>query len=240
MKMNSGIYKIQHVLSGKVYIGSAVNLSRRFKEHRVLLKANRHHSSKLQNAWNKYGSDGFIFEILLVCEKQNLIMYEQAFIDFHDACKEGYNSAPKAGSCLGKKHSQQTKDKMSISQRLRTKESWLLGAIASAAAKKGRFKHSQKTKDKLRLLNLGKKHSDTTKLKMRLSHVGSRKNYKHSDEVKMKIGIACKLRKHLPHSKETRIKMRVSRIAYVQKIKDQQLNLDKENSHAGSKQYGSN
>jgi len=48
----------------KNYYGSTTNFKKRVKDHKYLLHRNKHHSSHLQNAWNKYGEDAFEFVIL--------------------------------------------------------------------------------------------------------------------------------------------------------------------------------
>lgn len=58
------IYKIENIANGKVYIGQTVNVSKRFKEHKNDLRNNNHHNVYLQRAWNKYGENSFVFEII--------------------------------------------------------------------------------------------------------------------------------------------------------------------------------
>ena len=110
----TGIYAIRNVDSGKVYIGSAVNFDARWRIHLHHLRKHTHHCSRLQNAWDKYGSEAFVFEKLLVCSSENLIAYEQALIDIYKASDRefGFNSAHKAGSMLGYKHTAETKEKI--------------------------------------------------------------------------------------------------------------------------------
>lgn len=105
--MNTGIYCIEHLESGKKYIGSTVNFGPRWSDHRKLLRRNTHPSRYLQNAWNKYGEAAFVFKKLLVCSKENLLMYEQLCIDGYEVLDEtkGYNLVPTAGSQLGAKRS---------------------------------------------------------------------------------------------------------------------------------------
>lgn len=61
----SGIYKITTLHNGLFYIGSALSLFKRCKDHRNDLKRNQCHVSRLQRIFNKYGEDDFKFEILL-------------------------------------------------------------------------------------------------------------------------------------------------------------------------------
>lgn len=109
--MASGIYSIEHVASGRRYVGSAANIDKRWKEHRRQLARGVHHSRFLQRAWDKHGDHGFRFSVVLFCDRHNLLWYEQALID---AWRPEYNSAPTAGSQLGLKMSDEAKAKMSV------------------------------------------------------------------------------------------------------------------------------
>lgn len=110
----TGIYAIRHTVSGKRYVGSAVNFAQRWRVHRCLLRKGSHHSPYLQAAWNKHGGDSFVFEKLLVCSQENLLMYEQLLIDGMDTFNRanGYNARPLASSSLGVKASDETRAKI--------------------------------------------------------------------------------------------------------------------------------
>lgn len=110
----SGIYEITNGANGKRYIGSAVDLPRRQAQHASDLRKNVHRNARLQNAWNKYGPGAFGFRVLLVCAPQDLLHYEQRFID--GLCPE-YNIAPKAGSQLGAKRTAETRAKISAANK---------------------------------------------------------------------------------------------------------------------------
>ena len=75
-----GIYKIKNIKNDKVYIGSAINIYRRFVTHKHLLRNNKHFNTHLQSSWNKYNSDNFIFEIVEECEKSLLENREEFYI----------------------------------------------------------------------------------------------------------------------------------------------------------------
>jgi len=110
MEVISGIYKIQSKHNReRCYIGSAINITRRWMEHLTSLKANKHYSKKLQNHYNKYGKNDLVFSILIGCDKQDLISTEQFFIDSY---KPFFNNNPTAGSPLGRKLSDETKNKI--------------------------------------------------------------------------------------------------------------------------------
>ena len=59
--MKTGIYVIENLLDKKKYIGSAKNIDKRWYQHKYTLNKNMHDNSYLQNAWNKYGKNNFIF-----------------------------------------------------------------------------------------------------------------------------------------------------------------------------------
>jgi len=110
----SGIYHIYNRITGKSYVGSAISLRKRWIDHRNLLLKNQHHSIKLQRSWNKHGKDAFEYLILEYVENpEDLIVREQFWIDKMKTFAEGYNMAPNAGNCLGIKHSEETKQRMS-------------------------------------------------------------------------------------------------------------------------------
>lgn len=99
-EFNTGIYEIVNTINGKRYVGSAVTIRGRFNVHRMLLRRGRHHSPKLQRSWDKHGEASFVFRKLLVCSRENLVMYEQIAMD---ALKPEYNILLVAGSALGHK-----------------------------------------------------------------------------------------------------------------------------------------
>lgn len=110
MSSKSGLYCIKNAVNGKVYVGSACRLSCRQNDHRRNLLRGSHVNQKLQRAWVKYGEQAFEFSVLeYVADSAALIGREQHWIDALNAVLGGYNIAPKAGSQLGFKHSDQAK-----------------------------------------------------------------------------------------------------------------------------------
>lgn len=98
------IYQIRCVPMSKVYVGSAINPRKRWWSHIHALRKGTHHSSYLQRAWNKYGEDAFVFEIVEpVLFVEDLITREQYWIDTLRAAdrRYGFNSTPTAGSSVG-------------------------------------------------------------------------------------------------------------------------------------------
>lgn len=107
-----GIYKIKNVLNNKFYIGSAVNLHDRFLHHRKRLRGNYHNNKHLQRAFDKYGEDCFIFEVIeIVNDKDILLEREQHWLDSTQCCDPniGYNlsnnaTAPMLGIDFTEEH----------------------------------------------------------------------------------------------------------------------------------------
>ncbi len=86
--VHAGIYSITHLDSGRRYVGSAKNVSRRLSVHRANLRGGKHFCRYLQNAWNKYGESAFRFEAIEACLNSQVILLarEQHWLDHF----EGY------------------------------------------------------------------------------------------------------------------------------------------------------
>jgi group I intron endonuclease len=88
-----GIYRITNVVNRKCYVGRADNIKRRWSVHRCMLNKSKHKNTPLQNAWNKYGEDNFIFEVLEECIEDRLQEREFYWVEFFHALDRsfGYN-----------------------------------------------------------------------------------------------------------------------------------------------------
>lgn len=106
----AGIYKILNTKNKKFYIGSAKSLYYRKATHFTNLSKNKHHNKPLQNSYNKYGISCFIFIVLEYCDVECLIKKEQYYID---NLKPHYNLCKIAGSPIGLKRNEETKNKIS-------------------------------------------------------------------------------------------------------------------------------
>lgn len=103
--MVSGVYRIRNLVNGHCYIGSAVNVRARWAAHRHALTKHRKAPPKLQRAWDKYGAGAFSFEVVLECQKDALLVNEQAVID---AETPRYNTRNRAHSNIGVRWSADT------------------------------------------------------------------------------------------------------------------------------------
>lgn len=193
--MISGVYEIVNINNGHRYIGGSVNLYKRMKYHYWELNGNKHYNPHLQNAWNKYGTGSFEFNILLYCDRDDVRMFEQRALD---GLKPEYNIAPDA-TVQGCRLAEDTKRKI-------------------GNALKG-YKHSEEMKAKMSAIMMGnnhgagckgKRHTEETKKKISATKTG-RKFPPHSDIHKQRISTTLKGHKV---SEETRQKISDSLNAY--------------------------
>lgn len=177
--MESGIYTITNLESGRVYVGSAVNLKGRWVDHRKMLRGNRHRNPYLQAAWNKYGESVFKFQPILYCDKPFLIIWEQVAIDGHKSTcgwNNMYNFSPTAGSQLGSRRSAASRARMSAAQKGRPPRHTT--PHSEESKRKMAETHSNmsvQTKQKMSTAKLGKKRkpfTDETLRRMSEAHRG--------------------------------------------------------------------
>lgn len=79
--MESGIYRIRNLQTDDCYYGSSKNIKKRFSRHIKELKSGKHINIILTRAWEKYGEDSFVFEIVEICEVEKLKQIEQKYLD---------------------------------------------------------------------------------------------------------------------------------------------------------------
>jgi len=112
----SAIYQIFNKNNGKIYIGSAENLYKRWSEHKRGARRNRHTNKYFQNAWNKHGEEAFEFSILeIVKDINNIFEREQFYLNKLKPWnrKIGYNIHKDAKGPRGVKRTKETKKKLS-------------------------------------------------------------------------------------------------------------------------------
>jgi group I intron endonuclease len=97
----SGIYIIKNIKDEKVYVGSAVDLPKRYIAHLHMLENNIHSNIHLQRAVNLHGIDSFIFVVLEIIENEKFLLNrEQFYLDSYKTDMK-YNICVIAGSSLG-------------------------------------------------------------------------------------------------------------------------------------------
>lgn len=115
----SGIYSITCTANAKVYIGSALNITGRWGQHRRQLAKAIHPNSYMLRAYVKYGSETFKYAVIERVERDSLLAREQYWIDFYSAAnrKTGFNLSPTAGSTLNVPCSATTRRKIGNANR---------------------------------------------------------------------------------------------------------------------------
>jgi group I intron endonuclease len=178
MEIISGIYIIRNLLNNKVYIGSSIGIKGRIQKHKSQLRGNYHSNRYLQNAWNKYGEDSFVFEIVEEVngvDREDLmskcLVREQWWLNQYKPYikKNGYNQSRTSNGNSNAHISEETRLKLSKAHKGRKHSDEIRKRMSEGS--KGRL-HTEETKQKIREVNLGNKHSEETKQKMSDSHKG--------------------------------------------------------------------
>ena len=159
-KKKSGIYRWNNLITDKSYIGSSISLGGRFSNYyslAYLKKRVKRGSSIIYNSLLKYGYYNFSIDILEYCEPNELIKREQYYIDL---LKPEYNISKTAGSRLGTKQSEKTKQLISNARKNRIitdefKEKMKILAKLRLGKKSFFFgkTHTIETKNRLSLIN---------------------------------------------------------------------------------------
>jgi group I intron endonuclease len=109
----AGVYTITHD-SGKLYVGSSVDVRRRWQAHRRDLRRTSHPNRHLQAAWSKHGESAFTFAVVEECAPELLIEREQWWIDTLRPFRgRGFNLSPSAYSLRGFTFSPEQRAKVS-------------------------------------------------------------------------------------------------------------------------------
>jgi hypothetical protein len=86
-KIPPGVYQVLNKVTGEVYVGQSKIPNNRRSRHWELLRGGKHENPNLQEAYDKYGKDAFVFKILEHCEPDKLLEREEHWINkFLDNC----------------------------------------------------------------------------------------------------------------------------------------------------------
>jgi group I intron endonuclease len=162
-KNKAGIYLWTHLDSNKKYIGSSVNLSRRFTYYFSKVNISRHKKSRIHNALLNYRYSSFSLAILEFInitnlpkdEAKKLILEREQY--YFDYILPEYNILKTAGSLLGFSHSIETLIKFKNAKENENNPMF------------GKY-HSKETKIKMSDIKKGKFQSKETKLKISLTN----------------------------------------------------------------------
>ena len=98
-------------VNDNTYVGSSVNLARRLRvyyDFSFIPSRLKSSKSRIYSAILKHGYSNFQLEILEYCTVENVISREQYYLNL---LKPEYNLQSSAGSRLGSKHSDETREK---------------------------------------------------------------------------------------------------------------------------------
>jgi len=168
----SGVYLWYNKVNGKKYIGSSVNLHKRFLQYYNTNHLLTYSNMNVCDALLKYGYSNFSLFIIEYCEPQNCLVREQYYLD---TLLPEYNILQKAGSSLGYKHTDEAKALISAANKgkVRTPEQ-IANFVASVTGRESPMTgkmHSESTRKKMSEAKQGKNHPMFGKL--RTEKVGS-------------------------------------------------------------------
>jgi group I intron endonuclease len=76
----SGVYMITNRENGRLYIGSSVDIGRRWEYHRTKLGSGRHENKALQEDATRYGRDAFSISVLEEAPADRLLVCEAVWL----------------------------------------------------------------------------------------------------------------------------------------------------------------
>jgi len=180
------IYRITNMANGHYYIGSAESFARREWQHKYDLKRGAHKNPRLQAAWNKYGADMFVFEVIEeVPEGRATFDVENTYLMKCVGQPDCYNINVDAYvPRLGIPHTEASKLKMSISTHK-----------VLAEGRGGKFIPTEHTRSKMAEAlkgnqnALGYKRTDAEKDAIRQRTLGNQNflGKTHTEETKQKL-----------------------------------------------------
>jgi len=240
----SGIYQIQSISKPeRIYVGSSVDINKRWLQHLSDLKLNKHRSPKLQRHYNKYGKNDLVFEVIesgdYVCN-QHLLAREQGWFDrykYKGIEMPYFNTCLIAGNSAGVIPSQESRQKNRDAHigNIPWNKGKHIGSGSSTSFKKGmtpwnknkkatpeaRLHQSESHKGKKPWME-GRYHNEETKQKMREAKLGTHQSEEHKRKKSLAL-MGNKNRLGSKPSNETRKKISDSIKNFHMKLKQKQL-----------------
>lgn len=181
-KNQSGIYLLTNLLNKDQYVGQSIYLGKRLTKYFTLSYLKNRNTLVISRALIKYGYANFSISILEYCDKDNLNEIEQYYMDI---IKPVYNTLKIAGSSSGYKHTQESKDKRSLS---------LKGKYTGTNSPLYGRTHTEQTKELMSSMRKGEKNFFYGKT--------------HTDETRELMKQKAMGRKHLPSTLEKMSKVK--------------------------------
>jgi group I intron endonuclease len=184
------IYRITNMANGKFYIGSAESFARREWQHKYDLKRNTHKNPRLQAAWNKYGEEMFVFEIIEeVAPDRSAFDIENTYLHKVVGQEDCYNvNTDAVGMRTGIKLTDETKQRISVNRRGKHggEAHYRYGQTVSEEVRQ-KIGDAQRGKPKAP----GRKVSEAGKAKIQAAaaagHYSHWKGREHTEEAKTKL-----------------------------------------------------
>lgn len=168
-KGKSGIYLFTNKINGKRYVGSSLDLSKRFNNYfNVAYILDKKDNMNIYKALIAYGFINFKLDILEHCEPSKLIEREQYYLDL---LKPEYNILKFAGSPVGVKRSKNTILKLKAKALSRSAETQ-----AKIRAHLKKLNSSRKHKEHLIELNTSLEHIAKTAKSVSVYNIETKEN----------------------------------------------------------------
>lgn len=181
----SGVYRIQNIKTGNFYIGSTIDLYKRYARHRYVLKNELKENIRMHEDFIKHGLESFIFGVIEYCEKDKLLEKEQYY---YEKLMPFYNVWKSIYSAKGREYTK---------EQLEYFNTYVHGPKDIEKHSNILKKSWKKRKEKYSVSELHKKMSE------------ARKGIKHSEETKIRYSIE---RKGKPKSEEMKQRLRKARL----------------------------
>jgi group I intron endonuclease len=185
------IYRITNMANGKFYIGSAESFARREWQHKYALRRDEHKNPRLQAAWNKYGEEMFVFEVIEeIAPDRNAFDVENTYLHKVVGQENCYNINTDAiGMRTGIAHTEASKAKVSASRKGKAagEDHYRYGQTVSEEVRQ-KIGDTQRGKPK----GPGRKVSEAGKAKIRANIEAGRSHMHwlgrtHTEEAKQKM-----------------------------------------------------
>ena len=171
MEKICGVYSIMNLTNHKRYIGQSVDIYVRWGNHKSALRNNRHDNKHLQNAWDFYGEDNFIFEILSICDVSVIDQIEQDYIKLFNTTNPDFGYNKESGGHENKCLSQESRNL--ISEKHKGKKLTDEHKSKISKSEQGR-ELSEETRNKISQALTGIKRSEETRKKISDSRSGQK------------------------------------------------------------------
>ena len=147
----SYIYKITNNINNKIYIGCTTKtIEQRFSEH-IHRSKNKKYNTKLYNSFEKYGIENFSINLIEECDSSLMFIKEIEYIKEYDSYNVGLNTTFGGEGCLGYKHTDEIREKISTKTKEKSNKNKTYEEIYSEKS----FEEKEKRKDGV------KKHWDS-------------------------------------------------------------------------------